>query len=79
VTGNETEFLEGDWVKPLFSGRKMTIVKLEGTGAICSWKLGSDEQIAWIDFACLRWCGREEPEAALSEGKMRLSGNQLAR
>lgn len=75
-----TEFQKGDSVRPVFGGRQMTILRLEGDGAVCSWMLGTKEQIAWIDFACLKWCGREQPVAGtLSEGKMHLSGNGAAR
>jgi hypothetical protein len=77
VTGSRIEFREGDWVKPAFGGRRMTILRLDEQGAVCSWMLGADEQVAWIDFSCLKWCGREKL-AGLPEGKMQLNGNRLA-
>ena len=78
MTGSGIEFLEGDWVKPVFGGRRMTILRLEGEGAVCGWMLGSQKQVAWIHFGCLKWCGREKL-AALPEREMRLSGNGMTR
>ena len=77
MTESGTEFLEGDWVKPVFGGRRMTILRVDGHGAVCSWMFDGEEQVAWVDFSCLKWCGREKAEV-LPEGEMRLSGNGVA-
>ncbi len=77
MTGNGLEFREGDWVKPVFGGRRMTILRLDGEGAVCRWMFGAEEQVAWIDFSCLKWCGREKL-VALPEGKMQFNGNGMA-
>jgi hypothetical protein len=77
VAGKIVEFEEGDWVKPIFGGRRMSLLRLEGTGAVCSWMIDSKEQIAWVDLSCLKRCGREGAPATARERKMSLSGNGI--
>lgn len=43
----------GDVVRLTSGGVKMTVVRLDGLGADCSWSIGSREQTAWVSFACM--------------------------
>lgn len=47
------EIREGDLVQLSSGGWKMTVVALEGEGAICVWHTGSLLQTAWVSFGCL--------------------------
>jgi hypothetical protein len=72
------EIKAGDRVRPIFSGCRMKVLRLDGNGAVCSWTVGSQEQIAWIDFSCLKRVGPAQSEtSALSSGELRLSGSGL--
>lgn len=43
----------GDVVTLTSGGVKMTVVRIDGLGADCSWSVGSGEQTAWVSFACM--------------------------
>ena len=43
----------GDVVKLTSGGVKMTVVRIDGSGADCAWSAGSREQTAWVSFACM--------------------------
>jgi len=44
---------EGDLVQLNSGGCKMTVVRLEGEGAVCVWKAGALQQTAWVSLECL--------------------------
>jgi uncharacterized protein YodC (DUF2158 family) len=48
---NHKEIREGDVVWLRSGGPQMTVLKLDGDGAVCSWLVGSQAQIAWVSFA----------------------------
>ena len=43
----------GDVVRLTSGGPKMTVVRLDGSGADCAWSVASREQKAWVSFACM--------------------------
>ena len=44
---------KGDLVQLNSGGWKMTVVRLEGGGAVCVWQAGALVQTAWVSFECL--------------------------
>ena len=48
---NQREIREGDVVRLRSGGPQKTVLKLDADGAVCSWMVGSQAQIAWVPFA----------------------------
>jgi len=77
---NHREIREGDVVRLRSGGPQMTVLKLDGDGAVCSWLVGSQAQIAWVSFACAEKIKRS-PLASIGQGgrNLLLIGAELLR
>ena len=53
ITKDRRIVRKGDLVQLISGGSKMTVVRLEGEGAVCAWQAGALEQTAWVAFECL--------------------------
>jgi hypothetical protein len=53
VSATPRQMQKGDLVKIGSSGWSMTVVEVEGDGAHCVWMVDSQQQSAWVSFACL--------------------------
>lgn len=55
---NPLKIRKGDVVRLRSGGQKMTVAGLDGQGADCVWVVGSQQQAAWVSFACMARAGK---------------------